>query len=54
MQKTGITQHATAIGVDASTPKGTDANTLAYTLNDKTIRVLVKKGYFNKKIITNI
>ena len=49
-KKTGTTQHATAIGVDASTPKGTDANTLAYTLNDKTIRVLVKKGYFNKKL----
>ena len=30
--------------------KGTDANTLAYTLNDKTIRVLVKKGYFNKEL----
>ena len=49
-KKTGATQHATAIGVDASTPKGTDANTLAYTLNDKIIRVLVKKGYFNKKL----
>jgi RHS repeat-associated core domain protein len=49
-KKTGTTQHATTIGVDASTPKGTDANTLAYTLNDKTIRVLVKKGYFNKKL----
>ena len=49
-KKTGTTQHATTIGVDASTPKGTDANTLAYTLNDKTIRVLVKKGYFNKEL----
>ena len=49
-KKTGATQHATTIGVDASTPKGTDANTLAYTLNDKTIRVLVKKGYFNKEL----
>ena len=42
-KKTGATQHATAIGVDASTPKGTDANTLAYTLNEKINRVLVKK-----------
>ena len=45
-KKTGATQHATTIGVDASTPKGTDSNTLAYTLNDKIIRVLVKKRIF--------
>ena len=49
-KKTGATQHATTIGVDASTPKGTDSNTLAYTLNDKIIRVLVKKGFFNKEL----
>ena len=48
--KNRTTQHATTIGVDASTPKGTDSNSLAYTLNDKTIRVLVKKGFFNKEL----
>ena len=39
----------TVIGVDATQPQGSNSNTLAYTLNDKIIRVLVKNGHFNKE-----
>ena len=40
----------TVIGVDATQPQGLNSNTLAYTLNDKIIRVLVKNGHFNKEL----
>lgn len=36
----------TVICVDATQPQGSNSNTLAYTLNDKIIRVLVKKWTF--------
>ena len=39
-----------SFGVDSSKPEGIDASTLAYTRNDKNIRILVENGKFDEAL----